>query len=678
MPHLAARDRDARRRGSPDAGPPHLARLQRGSELHDGRLGRARELGGDQRHALGADAVLGAEASAVQGADRARTGRLWRRRRVQARGQGRQARAHAGVDLARHVHGGTARGRQRDRLWLRQRREHDAALGRARPRGRRAGPHPGIDARDPLRPRRADRQGALVERRSDRVVEPLQRAVGGERPRLHRDLRWCFVLLRSEAMRAALAVAASLSIGGVLCAQGRGGSEWTTASFDAQRSGWVRTDPRISVQTMTKPGDFGAFKFLWKLKLEYDPKVATALTQPVLLDRIIGFRGFKSVAFVATQSETVHAIDYDFGTTLWKYHVNYTASPPPVTGGTAECPAGLTAAVTRPTAYAPSAGGGRGGGGGGGARSGGGVGEPGKGAITLATAGQRGRGAPAPPAPAPAGAPSAPGGGVAPGSAAAAAGNQPGGLPGGARQGGPGGGGRGGPFQPGDDAAYVVGSDGYLHALNVQNGWDNMTPALFVPPNTYPAGLIVATSDAGAVAYTATRHRCGSQPDAVWAMDLADPQKAVRAFKVGDAVIAGASGPSIGRDGILYIATAAGAAPESSSVFALEPKTVKQKAAAKVGGINFNTSPLVFTWKDKDAVLVAGGGKLYLFDAASLANGPIATSASFGAADVDTGALASWTDAGGARWIAAPSAKGIVTFKPADEGGRPPFQARGH
>ena len=51
----------------------------------------------------------------------------------------------------------------------------------------------------------------------------------------------------------------------------------------------------------------------------------------MLLDRIIGFRGFKSVAFVATQSETVHAVDYDFGTTLWKYHINYTASLPPVT-----------------------------------------------------------------------------------------------------------------------------------------------------------------------------------------------------------------------------------------------------------------------------------------------------------------------------------------------------------
>jgi hypothetical protein len=38
--------------------------------------------------------------------------------------------------------------------------------------------------------------------------------------------------------------------------------------------------------------------------------------------------------------------------------------------------------------------------------------------------------------------------------------------------------------------------------------------------------------------------------------DLADPQKSVTAFKVGDATIAGAAGPSIGRDGTIYIATA--------------------------------------------------------------------------------------------------------------------------
>jgi len=467
----------------------------------------------------------------------------------------------------------------------------------------------------------------------------------------------------------ALAMAAGCAaMAGVLHAQGRGGAEWTTSSYDAQRTGWVRTDPRISVQTMTKAGEFGTFKFLWKLKLEHDPKAPTTLTQPVLIDRIIGFRGFKSIAYVATQSETVHAIDYDFGTTLWKYHVNYTASPPPVVLGTNECPAGLSAALSRPTAFAPSTAAGRGGGGGRGGRSGGGVGEPGKGAATLATAGQGRGAAAAAPGAAPAAAP-----GAVPGSAAAAAGNQPGGLPGGARQGGPGGGGgRGGPFRPGDDAAYVVGSDGFLHALNIQNGWDNMTPALFVPSNTHVAGLIVATSDEGAVAYAATTNKCGSQPDAVWAMDLGKPEKPVTAFKVGDATIAGSAGPGIGRDGTIYIATAAGSAAESSSVFALEPKTLKQKGTAKVAGVNFTASPAVITWKEKDALLVAGGGKLYVFDPANLSAGPIATSA--GGADATNGALTTWTDAASLRWVAVSTSNGIAAFKLAEQDGKPVFQ----
>ena len=117
--------------------------------------------------------------------------------------------------------------------------------------------------------------------------------------------------------RASIVAACATIASSLLHAQGRGGVEWTTGGYDAQRTASIKSDPRISVQTMQKPGDFGAFKFLWKLKLEYEPKAATALTQPILLDRIIGFRGFKSIAFVGTQSETVHAIDIDMGTPLW-------------------------------------------------------------------------------------------------------------------------------------------------------------------------------------------------------------------------------------------------------------------------------------------------------------------------------------------------------------------------
>ena len=475
--------------------------------------------------------------------------------------------------------------------------------------------------------------------------------------------------MKTHLSRALAAVACAAIASSLLEAQGRGGIEWTTGSYDAQRTASIKNDPRISVQTMQKPGEFGAFKFLWKLKLEYEPKAATALTQPILLDRIIGFRGFKSIAFVGTQSETVHAIDIDLGVPLWKYHINYSASPPPMLNVTNECPGGLVAPLSRPTAIAPAAADGRGGGGfGRGGRSGGGVGEPGKGAITLATAGQqRGGGA---------GGPGGPGGraggpGAAPGSAAAAAGNTPGGLPPGARGAGGGGGGfGGGPFVPGNDAAYVVGSDGFLHALNVQNGVDLMPPTLFVPANTRAAGLLIANAPDGAVAYAATTRGCGSQPDGVWAMQLGSEKKDVVAFQPKDANIAGSAGFTLGRDGTLYLTTTDGSSPMSNQLIALEPKTLKQKAAATVAGADFSSSPLVFALKDKDIIAAAGSGKLYLFDSAALPSGPIATAAVAGTEKFDPGALASWEDAQSARWIAVPSARGIVTFKVGDDGGK--------
>jgi putative pyrroloquinoline-quinone binding quinoprotein len=446
--------------------------------------------------------------------------------------------------------------------------------------------------------------------------------------------------------------------------QGRGGAEWTTSGYDAQRTASIKNDPRISVQTMQKPGDFGAFKFLWKLKLEYDPKAATALTQPILLDRIIGFRGFKSIAFVGTQSETVHAIDTDFGAPLWKYHINYSASPPPMLNVTTDCPGGLVASLSRPTAVAPAAVGGGGFGGGRGGRSGSGVGEPGMGAVTLATAGQqRGGGA----------GPNGPGGrgaarGAVPGSAAAAAGNVPGGLPPGARGGG---GFGGGPFVPGNDAAYVVGSDGFLHALNVQNGVDLMPSTLFVPANTRVAGLLIANlGEGGSVAYAATTHGCGSQPDGVWAMELGSDKKDVIAFQPGDARIAGSGGLTLGRDGTVYLTTTAGSSPLSNQLIALESKTLKQKATASVAGANFTSSPLLFVQKDKEMIAATGGGKLYLFDSSALASGPVATTAVAGTEKLESAALASWEDAQNTRWIAVPSARGIVTFKLGEANGK--------
>src|SRR5215472_3251749 len=82
-------------------------------------------------------------------------------------------------------------------------------------------------------------------------------------------------------------------------AQGRGGPDWTTSGNDAQRSSWVRTDPKISPASLAKPG----FGLAWKQKLSNDPRQLNSLTSAVLLDRYIGYRGFRSLAFVGGSSD---------------------------------------------------------------------------------------------------------------------------------------------------------------------------------------------------------------------------------------------------------------------------------------------------------------------------------------------------------------------------------------
>src|SRR6476620_5962114 len=133
---------------------------------------------------------------------------------------------------------------------------------------------------------------------------------------------------------------------GVAWAQGRGGGgNWPTAASDAQRTAWVRTDARISKESLEKPG----FQLLWKSKLDNQPKQLVSLTQPLLLQNIISYKGFKALAFVGGSGDNVYSIDYDLNRPFWKTHLTTGVT----TAGTAACPAALTT-ITRSTALAPA------------------------------------------------------------------------------------------------------------------------------------------------------------------------------------------------------------------------------------------------------------------------------------------------------------------------------------
>src|SRR5262245_22771414 len=138
----------------------------------------------------------------------------------------------------------------------------------------------------------------------------------------------------------AFAIAAVVMVPiGVIYAQGRGGQNWTTTSADAQRTGWLRTETRISVETLQKP-NAGTFQLLWTAKPANEPRQLNTLTQPLILGNLISHKGFKALAFVGGSSDVVYAYDYDLGIVYWSQTLNTAAS---TSRSSPVCPGGLTA-----------------------------------------------------------------------------------------------------------------------------------------------------------------------------------------------------------------------------------------------------------------------------------------------------------------------------------------------
>ncbi len=415
----------------------------------------------------------------------------------------------------------------------------------------------------------------------------------------------------------------------------RGGQEWLTSNADAQRSSWMRTDTKISVDSMRNPG----FQFLWKLKVDNEPRQLNSLTQPVLVGNIIGYRGFKSMALVGGSSDTLYAIDIDLGRIYWKTHFTSTA---PRQNSSTLCPGGLTASATRPvnlTPFAP-------------ARGGGGnrinaaralVGEPDQGFPDVF-------GRAATPAPAAAPAPAAPP------------------APGGANL-----------FQA-NASVFVLASDGMVHQLSLQTGKDMVTqPVQFVPANSNAGSLVLVDN----VLYTWTSNECGGTPNAVWALDLASPDKTITTWETAGGNIEGSAGPSIGSDGTIYAAigdASSSSATYANSIVSLEAKTLKLRDHFTQPKADFSTPPLVFQYKGKDLIVAAGrDGRLYILNSTSLGGIDHHTAlSSTVAGESSTGfgptALASWEEADGTRWILVPTASSIVAFKVVEQNGLPTLQ----
>lgn len=385
-----------------------------------------------------------------------------------------------------------------------------------------------------------------------------------------------------------------------------------TSNGDAQRSAWVRSDAKISKESMSRSGSKPGFQFLWKLKLDNQPRQLNSLAPPSTLERLIGYRGFRMLGFVGGSSDKIFTIDTDLGRMEWEKKL---VAKPSTDAGTLACPGGMTTGVVRPTvASIPSSAAG-GGGFGRSTPAKSAVGEPGQGAVTLATV------RPNPPGPPPGSQPPQP---ARPNPA-----NPPGGQ-----------------FGAGPFLVYALSSDGMFHSLHLSNGADYEPPVKFLPPNANANGLIVVDN----FAYVVTEGNCGGAANGVWALDLTSKQ--VMTWK-GNVV--GSAGPAFGGDGTIYVATGSGG-ESPNSIVALDPRTLSVKGAYSAGGVGFSSTPVIFEYKGKTLLTATTkDGRVHLIDSANLSGALFTSPASSKASDFSPSALASWQDASGVRWILAPT-----------------------
>ena len=208
----------------------------------------------------------------------------------------------------------------------------------------------------------------------------------------------------------------------------------------------------------------------------------------------------------------------------------------------------------------------------------------------------------------------------------------------------------------GVDPLYVMGSDGLLRTLRVSDGAMTAPMVPFLPPSARPSSLTFING----VIYTSTSHGCGAAPNGVWALDLTADNK-VTTWRTGGAHVAGECRAdlrhrrhALRRDDEGHLARRRAATPTASS--RSTARRFSRRTGSRPTAADFNASPVVFKHSDRELVAASGNdGRLYLLDAASLGGAdhrtPLHVTAKYSAPGTG-GGLATWEDEG-TRWIVA-------------------------
>jgi outer membrane protein assembly factor BamB len=229
---------------------------------------------------------------------------------------------------------------------------------------------------------------------------------------------------------------------------------------------------------------------------------------------------------------------------------------------------------------------------------------------------------------------------------------------------------------PGRYLVYAVSWDGRLRTLDAATGTDAAAPELFLPPNGKPYALNLYNG----VIYTTTAQGCGGNPNAFYGYDLAT--KKVGQYLPGSGGLWPRSGPSIGKDGTVYAGSGDGDYYPERQIYGQSIIGVKQNPQTKAlelkdwytpsnafwlrkRDLDMNVTGPVFDFKGKEYLVQSSKEcRLWLLDTSALGGEdhrtpvyrtPLVCNEDVNFAAAGTwGALATWEEANGTRWIYMP------------------------
>ncbi len=229
---------------------------------------------------------------------------------------------------------------------------------------------------------------------------------------------------------------------------------------------------------------------------------------------------------------------------------------------------------------------------------------------------------------------------------------------------------------PGKYTVYVASWDGRLRRLNVADGEDIAPPANFMPPNGKPYALSLFEN----VIYTHTAQGCGGNPNMVYSYDLADDK--VGSWGPAGGGMWGRTGPAISSNGTIYTGTGDGVWDPENGVYGNGIIGVRQDSDTKEmllvdyygpsnaewlfkRDLDMQVTPAIFDYKDKELMVDAGKEcVIYLMDTDSIGGDDHRTplyrsplicneEVNFASAGI-WGAMATWLDDEGTRWVLTP------------------------